>query len=69
MKINTAKILAACLLMISASAWAVPARRVKKTVTLTDGTKKEVTLVGDENIHFYTDADGNAYVTGPDGLM
>ena len=68
MKINTAKILAACLLMISASAWAVPARRVKKTVTLTDGTKKEVTLVGDENMHFYTDADGNAYITGPDGL-
>ena len=68
MKINTVKILAACLLMISASAWAVPALRVKKTITLADGTKKEVTLVGDENIHFYVDANGNAYVKGSDGL-
>ena len=68
MKINTVKILVACLLMISASAWAVPALRVKKTITLADGTKTEVTLVGDENIHFYVDANGNAYVKDPDGM-
>ena len=57
-----------CLLMISSTAMAVPALRVKKTITLADGTKKEVTLVGDENMHFYVDANGNAYVKGSDGL-
>ena len=57
-----------CLLLISSTAMAVPALRVKKTITLADGTKKEVTLVGDENMHFYVDANGNAYVKGSDGL-
>ena len=54
--------------MISSTAMAVPALRVKKTITLADGTKKEVTLIGDENIHFYADANGNTYVKGSDGL-
>ena len=68
MKINTTKILAVCLLMISTTAMAVPAKRVKKTVTLADGTKKEVVLMGDENMHFYQDAENNVYTRNSDGV-
>ena len=68
MKINTTKILAACLLMISATAMAVPAKRMKKTIILADGTKKEVVLVGDENMHYYQDAENNAYTRNAEGV-
>ena len=60
--------MAVCLLMLSTVALAVPAKRVKKTITLADGTKKELTLVGDENMHFYVDADENVYVMDADGV-
>lgn len=43
-------------------AFAVPAKQVKRTITLVDGTLKEVVLKGDEHVHFYEDAEGNAYV-------
>ena len=36
-------------------AFAVPAKRVKKVITLADGSRKEVVLRGDENVHFYQD--------------
>ena len=68
MKKHTAKILAACLLLISATAMAVPAKRVKKTITLANGTQKEVVLVGDENMHYYLDADNNAYMRNAEGV-
>ncbi len=36
--------------------YAVPAKRHKTFITLTDGFRKEVCLQGDENMHFYVDA-------------
>ena len=61
-------ILAFCILMISVMAMAVPAKRVKKTITLADGTQKELMLVGDENMHFYMDAENNAYTCNAEGV-
>ena len=58
---KTKQYLTLILIMIAANAWAIPAKPVKKTITLADGTQKEVRLVGDENMHYYLDADNNAY--------
>lgn len=60
---------AVCLLMISASIMAVPAKRIKKTITLADGTHKEVMLVGDENIHYYLDDNNIAYTCNEEGVF
>ena len=60
-------ILAVCLLVLSVAAGAVPAKRIKKNITLADGTQKEVVLVGDENIHYYLDADNIAYTRNENG--
>ena len=50
------------LMLVCVSASAVPAKRgVKRTVTLGDGTKVELTLRGDEHYKFYTSSDGFAY--------
>ena len=54
----------ACLIFCVAwcfSANAVPAKPVKKTVTLRDGSTVELTLQGDEYFKFYTGSDGFAY--------
>lgn len=59
--------LAVCLLMTSVFAWAVPAQRIKRTITLADGTQKQVMLMGDENIHYYIDSENNAYVSDANG--
>ena len=41
---------------------AMPAKRgIKRTITLPNGTEKTVTLVGDEHLHYFVDAEGNAY--------
>ena len=40
---------------------AVPAYPFKQTVTLSDGSKVELTLCGDEHYKFYTGSDGYAY--------
>ena len=49
-------------MLVCVSASAVPAKRgVKRTVTLGDGTKVELTLRGDEHYKFYTSSDGFAY--------
>ena len=61
--------LAVCLLFISVTAMAVPAKRVKKNITLADGTQKEVVLMGDENLHFYLDAENNAYTCNAEGVF
>ncbi len=42
---------------------AVPAKRIKTTITLADGTKLEAVLCGDENAHYYMTADGSRYVS------
>lgn len=49
--------------MLSSAVMAAPALRVKRTITLSDGSKKEVVLCGDENFHFYLDAQDNAYTS------
>ena len=45
------------------AAMAVPSKRgISRTVTLEDGTTVKVTLVGDEYMHRWQDAQGNTYV-------
>lgn len=40
---------------------AIPALHVRKTITLSDGSKVETTLVGDEYFHYYRADDGTPY--------
>ena len=50
------------LIIVTVAVLAIPAKHgVKKTITLADGTQKQVTLVGDEHLHYFVDAEGNAY--------
>lgn len=49
------------LLVACMTADAAPAKPVKKTVTLRDGSTVELTLQGDEFFKFYTGSDGFAY--------
>lgn len=49
------------LLVACMTADAAPAKPVKKTVTLRDGSTVELTLRGDEFFKFYTGSDGFAY--------
>ena len=53
--------------MTAMMAMAVPAKRVKRTIKLEDGSVKEVVLRGDERVHFYEDAEGQAFVQHPSG--
>lgn len=57
------KIIFLCMALLSlTSAWALPAKKgVVKELTLQDGTRLQATLKGDEHLHFWQDADGNAY--------
>ena len=48
-------------LLITVSMYAVPAKPIKKTLKLTDGSTIELTLRGDEYYSFYTDDAGNPY--------
>ena len=55
-------LIAFVLLMGGVASFAVPAKPgVKRTVTLSDGSKVELTLRGDEHYKFYTGSDGFAY--------
>ena len=47
-------------MMSASSVLAVPAKPVKKSFVRKDGQSVELTLVGDEYLHFYQDTDGNA---------
>ena len=50
------------LIVVTVAVMAMPAKRgIKRTITLPNGTEKTVTLVGDEHLHYFVDADGNAY--------
>ncbi len=60
-------LMSAALVLMCATAFAVPAKRVSKTVTLTDGTQVTVTLRGDENLHYYATADGRIVEQKADG--
>lgn len=61
------KMMAACLWLVASVAMAVPAKRMNRIITLTDGTRQQVVLCGDENVHYYLDAQGNAYTADADG--
>ncbi len=50
------------LVMSSLSADAIPARKNYKASTLADGSRKELSLAGDEYFSYYTDRDGNPYI-------
>lgn len=68
MKTNLIKtLLTAFLLIVVNVAVAGPALKVKRTITLVDGTQKVVTLCGDENMHFYVDEDNNTYTVDAEG--
>lgn len=64
MKIISTAILA---IAITASAWAVPAKRVRKTLTQPDGTTLTATLCGDEHQSFYIDGHGQRLRQNADG--
>lgn len=61
------KLLFAIFFLTATVAVAGPATRVKRIITLADGTQKSVTLCGDENIHFYLDDQGNTYIDEGNG--
>lgn len=62
-------ILTAGLLLAATAAMATPAMRVKRTLKLSDGSIRTVLLYGDENMHFYLDADNNAYTDDAQGRL
>ena len=47
---------------------AVPAKRVTKTITLTDGSRIEAMLRGDEHGHFFVGTDGVAYTEAGENI-
>ena len=55
-------------LFVTLNAAAVPAKPIKRTITLADGSTVTATLRGDENFHFYVTDDGRALTVRPDGL-
>jgi len=68
MKLN--RLLAGAFLLLSSmTAYAVPAKPVKKTFLQADGTTIELTLRGDEHFMFYADDKGNPYVLNADGRL
>ena len=56
------RLLPVLLSFVATGMLAVPAKRVKKTLTLADGSTVEAVLSGDENVHYYTATDGSRYV-------
>ena len=57
--------------LMSLAAMALPAKRgLTNTITLNDGTKVQVSLIGDEFMHYWQDAYGNKYVpTGENNIF
>ena len=64
--IKKRRLLPVLLSFVAMGMMAVPAKRVKKTLVLADGTTVEAVLTGDENVHYYTAADGRKYVPSAD---
>lgn len=54
-------------LLVSLSVAAVPAKRIKRVITLSDGSKIEAVFRGDENVHFFEAEDGSRYQEMSDG--
>ncbi len=57
----------AAVFMLAASAFAVPAKRVKRQVQQPDGSVLTVMLRGDENFHYTSTEDGQPLVQRADG--
>ena len=57
----------AAMFMLAASAFAVPAKRVKRQVQQPDGSVLTVMLRGDENFHYTSTEDGQPLVQRADG--
>lgn len=57
----------ACVGMALGTLYAVPSRRVKKTVRQSDGTELTILLRGDEAFHYYATADGIPVKQASDG--
>ncbi len=53
----------------AAAALAIPARRAWRSLPLAEGGTVEVTLTGDEWLHYYTDASRQAYTMDSVGLL
>ena len=69
MKGRRRSMMLAVLLMLAVAAFAVPAKPgLTRLLTLTDGSTVHATLVGDEYLHYWLGADGNAYQDGGDGI-
>ncbi len=51
------------------TAWAIPAKRVTRTLTLTDGTQVAATFMGDELFHYWQAEDGTQYTEQADGTF
>ena len=66
MRKNTTTLL---LLLLCLTAWAVPAKRVKRTLTLADGTQVTATFTGDETQHYWLGEDGTRYAKQSDGTF
>lgn len=62
-------LLAAAMLWCANVAMAIPAFKAKKQVTCVDGSTLELTLVGDEHLHFWTDQNGRALRLLQDGSV
>lgn len=57
------------MLLGAATALAIPAKRVYRTITQPDGTTVRAMLVGDEFCHYYVGEDGTPMDFAPDGAM
>ena len=68
-RIIKAVIALSALLMVNATACAVPARKGLLTVQQADGTSLTVRLVGDENSHYYLSEDGYLLLSGDDNMF
>ena len=62
-------LLAFCALLTATALYAVPAKPVKKTVLLADGSTAELTLRGDEHYSYYTDDSGQPFQLRADGRV
>ncbi len=57
----------ATIAMIAITALGIPAKRVTRTVALSDGTSITITLTGDESNHYFRDENGKHYELSADG--
>lgn len=56
-------------LLLAVTAFAIPAKRVWRTMPLTDGTTISALLVGDENGHWYVDENGKTLAKNSEGKL